>query len=133
MKNIKSEHPAIINVYNYRPFSVAGPLAQNLDLGDRQNKRKPSQLQKKILGLDLQNNIILLPSTKDLGLDLRKEIKKKFKNDDYRSKLRFSCCSQTRPNFFLDLDSRPCFVKGLLTVYKSTVSLFFNDLLYINI
>ena len=29
------EHPAIIKVYNYRPFSVAGSLNQNLDLGDR--------------------------------------------------------------------------------------------------
>ena len=30
--------------------------------------------------------------------------------------------------FYLDLGSRPCFVKGLLIVYKSTVCLFFNDM-----
>ena len=32
---VAHEHPAIINVYNYRPFSVAGSPNQNLDLGDR--------------------------------------------------------------------------------------------------
>ena len=30
--------------------------------------------------------------------------------------------------FYLDLDSRACFVKSLLTVYICTISLFFKDM-----